>query len=325
MKQTIKARGKLGTIDGLAKASQFKAPPLPQGVRPSEPARIFPNVRTKDSASRVKKKAKKYATQDGFDNFISRVGLNNDNALSASFYAFNLMTRNRVQLEAAYRGSWVVGAMVDSVAQDMTRAGVDITTNESKEDIKDLQALLSRLQIWQSLCSNEKWGRLYGGSIGVLQIEGQKLSTPLNLESVGKGQFKGIAVYDRWQLNPVLNEVINEGPEIGLPKFYDIVTSSTAIEPSAESQKATLNEAISTGQIRVHHSRCIRSIGIELPFFQAITEMMWGESELERLWDRLIAFDNATMSSASLIDRANLRTVKIAGLREIIAAGGGNS
>lgn len=62
--------------------------------------------------------------------------------------------------------------------------------------------------------------------------------------------------------------------------------------------------------------------GIDLPFFQAITEMMWGESNLERLWDRLIAFDNATMSSASLIDRANLRHVGVKGLREIIAAGG---
>ena len=40
------------------------------------------------------------------------------------------------------------------------------------------------------------------------------------------------------------------------------------------------------------------------------------------MWDRLISFDNATMSSASLIDRANLRTVGVDGLREIIAAGG---
>ncbi len=49
---------------------------------------------------------------------------------------------------------------------------------------------------------------------------------------------------------------------------------------------------------------------------------MWDESVLERLWDRLIAFDNATLSTASLIDRANLRTVKIQDLREISAAGG---
>jgi len=257
--------------------------------------------------------AKAHMTADGFDNFVSRLGLNNDNALSAGTYEFNLVTRNRIKLEAAYRGSWIVGAVVDSVAEDMTRAGIDITTNEAEEDIKDLQAQFNRKQVWQSLASLSKWGRLYGGAIGVIQLKGQDLSTPLDLETVGKDQFQGIVVFDRWQLNPVLDHVIQEGPEMGLPKYYDIVNNPTQLEPDAKT---------ATGQQRVHHSRCIRYIGVELPYFQAITEMMWGESILERLWDRLISFDNATMSSASLIDRANLRTVGVEGLREIIAAGG---
>ncbi len=252
-------------------------------------------------------------TMDGFDNFVSRLGLNNDNALSAGTYAFNLVTRNRIKLEAAYRGSWIVGAVVDAVAEDMTRAGIDITTNEADEDINDLQRNISKLQVWQSLCSVSKWGRLYGGSIGVIQIEGQDLSTPLDLDTIKQGQFKGVIPFDRWQLNPVLQDVIDSGPEMGLPKYYQIVNNPTQLEP---------NSKTATGQLTVHHTRCIRYIGIELPYFQAITEMMWGESILERLWDRLISFDNATMSSASLIDRANLRTVGIDGLREIVGAGG---
>ena len=69
--------------------------------------------------------------------------------------------------------------------------------------------------------------------------------------------------------------------------------------------------------VRVHHSRCARLGGNKLPFFQAITEMMWDESVLERLWDRLIEFDTATSSAGSLILRANLRTVGVKGLREI--------
>lgn len=252
-------------------------------------------------------------TIDGFDNFVSRLGLNNDNTLSAGSYEFNLVTRNRIKLEAAYRGSWIVGVVVDAVAEDMTRAGVDIQTNEGDDDIEDLQSTISRLQIWQSLANNIKWGRLYGGSIGVIQIDGQKLSTPLNLDTVGKDQFKGVIVYDRWQLNPIIQDPIDSGPEMGLPKYYQIVNNLNAVQPTAN----TVNE-----EQTVHYSRVIRYTGIDLPFFQAITEMMWGESILERMWDRLISFDNATMSSASLIDRANLRTVGIEGLREIIAAGG---
>lgn len=256
---------------------------------------------------------KSQKVMDGFDNFVSRLGLNNDNVLSAGAYTFNLMTRNRIQLEAAYRGSWIVGQVIDTVAEDMTKAGIDIQTNEADEDIKDLQSQIVKLKIWQSLCSTVKWGRLYGGVIAVIQIKGQKLDTPLDVSTVGQGQFNGLAVFDRWQLNPDLTRVIQEGPDMGLPAYYDIVTTASGIEPTSGN---------STGQIKVHHSRCIRLIGIELPFFQAITEMMWGESILERLWDRLIAFDSATMSTANLIERANNRTVGIEGLREIIAAGG---
>lgn len=250
---------------------------------------------------------------DGFDNFASRIGLNNDNALSASLYTFNLLTRNRIQLEAAYRGSWVAGVIVDAVAEDMTRAGINITTSEAEDDIKDVYASISRLGLRNSLCSEIKWSRLYGGALGVLQIRGQKLDTPLDVTKIAKGQFTGISVYDRWQLNPILNNVIQDGPDIGLPAFYQIVTN---LNPNGSI------DYTQTGMINVHHSRIVRLTGIDLPFFQAITEMMWGESNLERLWDRMIAFDNATMSCASLIDRANLRTVGVDGLRDIIATGG---
>lgn len=251
--------------------------------------------------------------KDGYDNFLNRVGLNNQNTLSAGFYTLNLMTRNRQQLEAAYRGSWLVGAVVDSVADDMTRAGIDISTNEAEEDIKDLQNYIARKKVWTSFNWLIKWGRLYGGAIGVIQIAGQDLSTPLDISTVGKGQFDGLVVYDRWQLNPILDEVISSGPDVGLPRYYEIVNNPTQVDPTAPS---------ATGTQRIHYSRVIRYVGIQLPYFQAITEMMWGESILERLWDRLVSFDNATMSCGSLIDRANLRTVSIEGLRDVIAAGG---
>lgn len=310
-----RAREECATVREISlskKKKQFKAQaPAPALVKTQSPAPTKVNAmelfRAEDRAARQK------LTLDGFDNFVSRLGLNNDNALSAGTYEFNLVTKNRIKLEAAYRGSWVVGAVVDSVAEDMTRAGVEIITNEADEDIKDVKSSMSRLQIWQSIQNLIKWGRLYGGAIAVIQIKGQKLSTPLDLETVGEDQFQGLVVYDRWALNPSLDKLIDSGPEMGLPAFYNIVTSLTSGEASTSA---------TTGNIEVHHSRCIRYTGIDLPYFQAITEMMWGESILERLWDRLISFDNATMSSASLIDRANLRTVGVAGLRDIIAAGG---
>lgn len=263
--------------------------------------------------SKKNDKPKSRPTVDGYSNFVSRVGLNNDNTLSAGDYQFNQVTRNRIQLEAAYRGSWITGQVIDAYAEDMTRAGIDITTNDGEENLEDLNASITQKRIWTSLASTIKWGRLYGGAIAYIQIEGQDPSTPLDVETVAKGQFQGLIVYDRWQVNPVATPSINSGPDMGLPVYYQIVNNPTGLDTAAPS---------ASGEFRIHHSRVIRFIGIELPYWQAIVEQMWGESVLERLWDRLIAFDNVTMSTANLVDRANLRTVSIEGLRQIIAAGG---
>lgn len=294
-----------------------------------------PAVPAQDGPS--KERSMSWATRDGYDNFLSRIGLNNDNTLSDGTYTFNLVTRNRILLEAAYRGSWTVGAMIDYVAEDMTKAKAIPSTSDKGVDLDKLAKAETRLQIWESFCDGIKWGRLYGGALGVLMISGQDPSTPLDPETVSKDQFEGIAIYDRWMLNPILSPVIPFGPDLGLPLMYQIVSSALQslggpTDPTREQKdkypaKGPNGEPWGTqwkytGIVNVHHTRVIRFIGIKLPFFQAITEMMWGESNLERLWDRLIGFDNASMSAAQLIDKALLRTVSVDGLREILAAGG---
>lgn len=282
---------------------------------------------SKEEQAKSKLAASRF-TADGFQNFALKLGVaakgaecSADNAISLGDYKFNLVTRNRLLLEAAYRGSWIVGRVVNCVAEDMTRAGVTITTNEGAEDVQDFKASMSRLQLWQSLHDGIAWGRLYGGAIGVLQIDGQRLDTPLNVESIQKGQFQGIVTYDRWQINPDLGRVIKRGPNMGLPEFYQLVLGSVGYTP--EWGMDDIKKAAQGGStVTVHHSRCIRLGGIKLPYLQAITEMMWDESVLERLWDRLIEFDTASAAAGGLIQRANLRTIGVDGLREILAAGG---
>lgn len=246
-------------------------------------------------------------TLDGFANLAARLGMGAENVLSEGTYIFDLLTRNRLKLEAMYRGSWIVGAAVDSVAEDMTRAGITITGDIAPDRIEALQTALTRQGVWSALLEAIKWGRLYGGAIAAIVIDGQDPSTPLRLETVGKGQFGGLRVYDRWRLQPSLSDIVEEGPDAGLPAYYRVISD------------------VNTGtvsNITYHHSRVIRFIGIHLPIMQAITEQLWGESVIERLHDRLVAFDTATTGAANLVSRAYLRTIGIDKLREILAAGG---
>jgi phage-related protein (TIGR01555 family) len=210
-------------------------------------------------------------------------------------------------MEFTYRGSWVAGVAVDAVAEDMTREGVEVHSDDSPDDLAALDKEAHRLQLWKKLCQAIKWARLYGGALAFLMIDGQKPDTPLKLDALRKGQFRGIMPLDRWMTQPSLNDLVSDmGPDFGKPKFYQTVSDSMAGLP----------------QLNIHHSRVIRIEGVELPFWQAISENLWGQSVLERLWDRLIAFDSVTNGAGQLVYKAHLRTYSVEGLREIIGMGG---
>jgi hypothetical protein len=59
------------------------------------------------------------------------------------------------------------------------------------------------------------------------------------------------------------------GPDLGKPKFYETVVEGFAIP-----------------RMKIHYTGC------DLPFWQKITENLYGMSVLERLYDRLVVFDD---------------------------------
>jgi phage-related protein (TIGR01555 family) len=241
-------------------------------------------------------------TTDSFVNMGARLGYGAGSQQDGAHYQLNYISRNPFQLEAAYRTNWLCGMVVD-----MTRAGAEFLSDDiDPDDQKAMHKELERLNIWGGLCDALKWGRLYGGGVLVMLIDGQNMSTPLNLDTVGKDQFKGVVALDRWQVNPSLHDLVTDfGPDLGKPKYYDVTPSARAL----------------IGE-RIHHSRVVRIDGLDLPWRQQLAENGWGQSVLERLWDRVVAFDSTTEGAAQLIYKAHLRTVKIPGFREIVAMGG---
>lgn len=246
-------------------------------------------------------------TADSFVNFGFKMGIGADNPLTSSTYGYNPITRNRILLEWIHRGSWLGGVAVDLVADDMTRAGVDFLTELQPDQQEALENQAVVLNLWGQINETIKWSRLYGGSIGVLLVDGQDPMTPFRLETVGPDQFKGLLVLDRWMVEPSLEDLVTEyGPHLGLPKYYRVQANSPALRGSS-----------------IHHSRvAFRLEGVQLPHQQRLTENMWGISVLERLYDRMVAFDSASTGAAQLVYKSYLRTFKIKGLRDVVSAGG---
>ncbi|MPU29114.1 DUF1073 domain-containing protein [Escherichia coli] len=242
-------------------------------------------------------------TADGYNNFSAKLGSNTQNIQTGGTYTPGYITRNRTTLEFAYRSSFLVGAGVDAMADDMTRKGINISSKLKPGEQGTVETFWDEIAIWDGLNDTLKWSRLYGGAVLVVLIEGQDMSTPLVLDRIREGQFKGVMCLDRWMITPSYTNLVTDyGPDFGKPKFYKVTTNQAGIPAW-----------------KIHHSRLIRMEGDTLPFQQAQTENGWGMSVVERIFERIQAFDTATVGITQLIHKAHLRTYSIEGLRKILA------
>lgn len=244
-------------------------------------------------------------THDSFDNFAARLGLAQDNLLSRSGYApGRYITRNRDELLDMYRTSWIVGRMVEVVAEDMVRSPMDIQGSLDQGDVSALIRAYRSSGVPGRLADAVKWGRLYGGALAVMLIDGQDTASPLALDAVGRGSFKGLFVLDRHEVAPSIEKIQELGPMLGYPAYY------TVNSPDAD-----------TGLV-VHHTRCLRFIGADLPGDARRANQYWGDSVVDRAYDRILALDSATHGAANLLYKSFLRVIGVERYREILAAGG---
>jgi phage-related protein (TIGR01555 family) len=289
-----------------SRAADIKADFSPTGRPGKGVGRASIKKSTIDKVTKEGKRLRGTNTGDAFQNFALNIGLGTNNALSASSYGFNPITRIRTLLDWIHRGSWLGGIAIDLLADDMTRGGVEILTVEDPQAVEKMQQGLSRLRIFPEIADNIKWANLYGGSIAVILIDEQDPSTPLRIEAVGRNKFKGLTVFDRWMVEPSLQNLVTEyGPNLGLPEYYTVVADAPAMR----------------GQ-RIHYTRCVRLEGVRLPYWQRIMENLWGLSVFERLYDRMIAFDSATMGASQLVYKSYVRTYKLDGLHDAATTGG---
>lgn len=253
---------------------------------------------------RIAKKAIK--THDSYQNVALALGQGTKNPLSASTYGFNPITRIRTLLDWIYRGSWLGSIAVDTVADDMTRAGIEINSDMAPDDMDKLRRAEIDYNLWGSLNETIKWSRLYGGCIMVMLIDGQDMSTPLRIETVMQDQFKGFLVLDRWMVDADLSRLVSElGPNLGKPQFYTVGADAPALR-----------------QQTIHYTRVLRLEGMDLPYWQRVQENLWGLSVFERIYDRMVALDSATTGAAQLVYKSFLRTFKMKGLVDLLSQGG---
>lgn len=238
---------------------------------------------------------------DGVSNPLLRIGTGTSSTFNATTYLPKFATMARQVLEWAYQTSWMCGLAVDIPAEDMTREGIEIKCDDPKA-CEAIQRAFDRYGVMDQLCDAIKWARLYGGAIAVILIDGQDVSTPLT--TVPRGSFRGLYVFDRWQLDSQNLAPVQElGRDFGNPEYYRVIAKNSEVDFKAD---------------RIHYSRVIRLEGRRLPFYLRQSYQGWGASVLEPVFDRIKGFDLATQGATQLLSKTYLRYYKVKGLRQIL-------
>lgn len=246
-------------------------------------------------------------TTDAFTNVMARTGAGTQNLIEGTVYTRSQINNNYQLLNNLYRTNWLVQNIVATIPEDVTKKWFRVTTEMDPKKLEKIARVQRQVKLRESINDAFKWGRLYGGAAAFIKIANQpNLELPLDLDTIMPDSFKGLFVVDRWSGVYPGNELIDDinDPDFGLPMYYEIRD----------------NQGVA--RYRVHHSRVIRFTGRKLPFFEAITELYWGQSEIEAIYQDIQKKDNVSFNMASLTFKANLDVMAIDNLEQLTGLGG---
>lgn len=278
-------------------------------------------IKSTDSADQVSEKLEAQAsvirrlyTTDAFMNKMARTGFGQPNLAEGAEYPMTRLTKNYMLFNSLYRGSWIVRKIVDTFPADMLKNWITINSSVDPEALQKVEKVIRYTKVKEKLKQGLQWGRLYGGAAALILIDGQddQLEEPLELDNIVPDSFKGLLVFDRWSGIVPGSELITDisDPDFGLPKYYTINSANTQSNVFVQEKN----------NFKVHHSRILRFTGRELPYWEKIQEMYWGESEVEIAYEELKKRDNTSANLATMIFLANIRVLKMNDLGQLLGA-----
>lgn len=227
---------------------------------------------------------------DALTNAESMLGTMKDK-MSGAQWAFS--ESDPVQLEMAYRSSWLARKVVDIPAEDATRMWREWAGEP--EDVERIVELEGELQI-QAAVREALWkARLYGGCGLVLGLDSpsEELLVP---ESVGLGQLKFVrAISSRWLEKSAMEVWDPESPKYGLPERYWLHFQDGRF-------------------MELDSSRVCRIVPRPLPDERMESGTRWGDSVLEAAGEAIRQAATAAQAAAAIIQEAKVDVVQVPGL-----------
>lgn len=242
---------------------------------------------------------------DMFTNAGARMGFGTPSLGQGAEYTLVRISYDYWQLVTLFRNHWISRRIVEVPAQDCVKAWPKLTSEIEPKDLTRIDRALRKTNTKNNILTGLTWGRLFGGAGGLIAIEGQEneLDQPLDIDSVGIGQYKGIIPFDRWAGISPIGDVctdINRPLDFNKPEMYEV--------------------RIAGGEsFQVHSSRLLRFLGPTVPTPEVEAQSYWGISVLEPTYESITKLDNMYWNILSLSFRANLLGMKFPELAQLLS------
>lgn len=239
------------------------------------------------------------ARLDGWVNLAASIG-----TTSGRLGGFRFQANDRIDdttLEAMYDGDGYAARIVDALPRYALRKPFVVSTGEAAMDTA-ISSQIDSLALRRYLLEAWSWGRLFGGALlWVGADDGRAPVDPLDYNNIRSIRF--LSVHDRCLAMPVAYFTDPLHPDFGTPSLYRI-----------EQQGAR-----GSGSAIVHASRLVRFGGVLTTRRQRVRNNDWDNSVLQRVWDKLLAFNAAYANGGTLLADASQGVYKIKGLMEMMA------
>lgn len=243
---------------------------------------------------------------DGYSNVPANLGAGANNLVQTANYVMERFTWDYYTLNILFRDNWIAKAIIEKPANEMLKNGFSIHSQIEPDKIDKIMNIWQKTKTQNKFLKCLKWARLYGGCLLIPMIENQgDLSKPLDYETIMPDSYKGCFTVDRWSgVSPSIELVDNiTDPDFGQPEYYDVSDNTTG------------------KTFRIHHSRVIKMVGREMPYWEEIAETYWGASELEHVYTELKKRDDTSANISFLIFLANIRVFKMDGMSQMLSIG----
>jgi phage-related protein (TIGR01555 family) len=263
--------------------------------------RIRPeSVRLKDAGNVV-------PIRDGLISMLTGMGTSTDQRSYSRYFA---RVMSDVEIDQAYRGSWVMRKAIDKPATEMVREWRDWQADSA--DIEKLEAEEKRLDIRNKVRRAECLRGL-GGAGMVLYVGGSdaEQANAIDPTRIRAGDLKAIHVWhrSRFALGPMIDTWGD--PWFGHPSYYEVQLSGTSGGKT----------------MRFHPSRVVAFKGEPVTDIAGVDwrDAHWGQAKVQTIIDAIQNVDTADTGFAALISQARLRRIYIPKLLDMLSQPGGEA